>query len=143
MLHLLYHQGPLGTICLQQDSDYVCLWPVYHLYHDIAKHGYSGVVKESTGEWNGTLLSSVMRISSVCMRVMNIQSMRNNLRQNFQERQKMCLSSLSIMMMMALVLPLLHFCERDSGGLFHCGVTTNFIYILILYYPCLHGRFAR
>ena len=39
--------------------------------------------------------------------------------------------------------PLLHFCERDSGGLFHCGVTTNFIFILIPYYPYVHGRFAR
>ena len=59
--------------------------------------------------------------------------MRNNLRQNFQERQKMCLPSLSIMMFMAFVLPLLHFCERDSGGLFHCGVTTNFIFILTIH----------
>ena len=24
MLHLLYQQGPLGTVCLQQDSDNVC-----------------------------------------------------------------------------------------------------------------------
>ena len=28
MLHLLCHQGPLGIVCMQQDSDYVCLWPV-------------------------------------------------------------------------------------------------------------------
>ena len=68
--------------------------------------------------------------------------MRNNLRQNFQERQKMCLPSLSIMMLTALVLPLLHFCERDSGGLFHCGLTTNFIFILIPCYPYLHVRLA-
>ena len=27
--------------------------------------------------------------------------------------------------------PLLHFCERDSGDLFHCGETTNFIIIVI------------
>ena len=75
---------------------------------------------------------------------LHLQSMRNNLRQNFQERQKMCLPSLSIMTLTALVLPLLHFCERDSG-LFHCGVTTNFIFILIHYYPYLdlQGRFAR
>ena len=51
--------------------------------------------------------------------------------------------SLSIMMLTALVLPLHRFCERDSGGLFHCGVTTNFIFILISYYPYLHERFAR
>ena len=29
--------------------------------------------------------------------------------------------------------PLLHFCERDNGGLFHCGVTTNFIFILTIH----------
>ena len=50
----------------------MCLWTGYHLHHDTIKHGYSGVVKESTGEWNGTLLSSVMRIGSICMWVMNI-----------------------------------------------------------------------
>ena len=43
----------------------MCLWPGYHLYHDTAEHGYSGVV--STGEWNGTLLFSVMRVVSVYM----------------------------------------------------------------------------
>ena len=51
MLHMLRHQGPLGTVCLQQDSDHVCLWPGYHIHHDTAKHSCSGVVKESTGEW--------------------------------------------------------------------------------------------
>ena len=44
----------------------------YHLHHDTAKHGYSGVVKESTGEWNGALLYSVKRVGSVCVRVMNV-----------------------------------------------------------------------
>ena len=29
--------------------------------------------------------------------------------------------------------PLLHFCKRDSGGLFHCGVTTNFIFIITIH----------
>ena len=29
-------------------------------------------MKESTGEWNGALLSSVMRIGSVCMRVIDV-----------------------------------------------------------------------
>ena len=72
ILHLLCHQGPLETICLQQDSYHMCLWPGYHLHHDTDKHGYSGVVKESTGEWNGTMLSSVMRVGSVCMRVMDV-----------------------------------------------------------------------
>ena len=49
------------------------LWPPsYHLHHDTGKYGYSGVMKELTGEWNGTLLSSVMRVGSVCMRVMDI-----------------------------------------------------------------------
>ena len=128
MLQLLRHQGPLGSICLQQDSDHECLWAGYHsvmdvtvysvdlvsiifwsafthdtsgfmvwgpsviyrshicclyvsdghthvwhrpgehhllechLHHDTAKHGYSSVVKELTGEWNGALLSSVMRV---------------------------------------------------------------------------------
>ena len=72
MLHLQYHQGPLGTVCLQQDSDHVCLWPGYHLHHITAKHDYSGVVKESTREWNGTLLSSMLRVGSVCMRVKDV-----------------------------------------------------------------------
>ena len=95
MLHLLCHQGPLGTVCLQQNSDHVCLWPGYHIHHDghqwpemlthpktsnihtyllhdTAKHGYFGVEKESTGEWNGTLLSSVMRVDSVCMWVIDV-----------------------------------------------------------------------
>ena len=57
---------------LQQDSDHVCLWAGYHLHHDTAKHDYSDVVKEFTGEWNGALLSSVMRVGSVCMWVMDI-----------------------------------------------------------------------
>ena len=72
MLQLLSHQRPLETVCLQQDSDHVCLWPGYQLYHDTAKHGYSGVVKELTGKWNGALLSSVMGVGSVCMRMMNV-----------------------------------------------------------------------
>ena len=29
MLHLLCRQGSLGIVCLQHDSDYVCLWPGY------------------------------------------------------------------------------------------------------------------
>ena len=62
----------IGKLRLQQDSDHLCLWLGYLLHHDIAKHGYSGVVKESTGEWNGALLSSVMRVGSVCMRVMDV-----------------------------------------------------------------------
>ena len=69
MLHLKYHQGPLGTVCLQQDSAHVFLCSDYHC---TAKHDYSGVVKESTGERNGALLSTVMRVGSVCMRVMDI-----------------------------------------------------------------------
>ena len=68
MLHLLCNQGPLGTICLQQDSDHVCLWPSYNVHHDTTKHGYSGVVKVSTGEWNGTVIS----VGSVCIQVMDI-----------------------------------------------------------------------
>ena len=72
MLHLLYYQGPLRTVCLQQDSDYVCIWPGYHLHYDTASRATSGVVKESFGEWNGTLLPSLMRIGSVFMRVMDI-----------------------------------------------------------------------
>ena len=35
MLHLLCHQGPLGSICLQQDSDHVCLWSGYHTTMDV------------------------------------------------------------------------------------------------------------
>ena len=44
MLHLLYHEGLLGTVCLQQDSNHMCLWPGYHLHHDTEKNDYSGVV---------------------------------------------------------------------------------------------------
>ena len=33
MLHLLCHQGPLGTVCLQEDSDHMYLWPGYHLHY--------------------------------------------------------------------------------------------------------------
>ena len=40
---------------------------------ETAKHDYSGVVKESAGEWNGALLSSVMSVGSVCTRVMDLQ----------------------------------------------------------------------
>ena len=40
-------------------------------HHYTAKHGYSGVVDESTGEWNVALLCSVMRVGSVCNRVMD------------------------------------------------------------------------
>ena len=72
MLHLLCHQGPLGNVCLQQDSDHVCIWSGYHLHHYTAEHGYSGVVKESTGAWNGTLLSTAKRVGSICMRVMGV-----------------------------------------------------------------------
>ena len=50
----------------------MCLWPGYHLNFDTAKHGHSGVVKKSTGEWNGTLLFLVMRVGSVYMQVMDI-----------------------------------------------------------------------
>ena len=72
MLHLLYDQGKLGTICFHQGSDHVCLWPRYHLHHDIVKHDYRGVVKETTGEWNGALLSSVMIVGSICMGMMDV-----------------------------------------------------------------------
>ena len=78
MLHLLCHEGSLGTVCLQLNSDHVCLWPSYHLHHDTAKHGYSGVMEESTGELDGALLSSVMTVGSIqfylgiCMRVIDV-----------------------------------------------------------------------
>ena len=72
MFHLLCHQEPLRIVCLQQNLDHACLWPGYHSHHDTPKHGYSVIVNESTGEWNGPLLSSVMRVSSVCMRVMEV-----------------------------------------------------------------------
>ena len=61
-----------GNSLLAAGSDHVCLWPGYHLHQDYAKHGYSGVVKESTGAWNSALLSSVMRVGSACMRVMDV-----------------------------------------------------------------------
>ena len=59
-----------------------------------------------------------------------------------RETENVFTLSLSITMLTTLVLPLLHFCERDSGSLFNWGVTTNFIFILIPYYPYLHGRIA-
>ena len=54
----------IRTVCLQQDSDHVCFWSGYHLHQDTVKHSNSSVVIESTGEWNGALLSSVMRVGS-------------------------------------------------------------------------------
>ena len=54
------------------DLDHVCLWPGYHLHHDTAKHHYSGIVKVSTGEWNVSLLYSMMKVGSVRMRVMDV-----------------------------------------------------------------------
>ena len=42
----------------------MCLWSGYQLHHNTAKHGCSGVVKESIGEWNETLLSSAMEFAS-------------------------------------------------------------------------------
>ena len=50
----------------------MCVWAGNHLHFDTAKHGDSGVVKESTGEWNGAIVFLVMRIGSVCMRVMDV-----------------------------------------------------------------------
>ena len=55
----------IGNFCLQQDSDHVCFWPGCHLHNDTAKHGYSRVVKEWTGDRNDVLLSSVMRVGCV------------------------------------------------------------------------------
>ena len=37
ILHPLCHVGPLGTVYLQQDSDHVCLWPGYHIHHNITQ----------------------------------------------------------------------------------------------------------
>ena len=62
----------IGNCLLAAGLRFVCLWLGYHLHHDTAKHDYSDVVKESTGKWNGTLLSSVVRVGSICMRVMDI-----------------------------------------------------------------------
>ena len=72
MLLLPCHHGPLGTVCLQKNSDHMCLCPGYHQHHDTAKHGYSGVVNVSTGDCNDALLSSVMRVGSVCMRMIDV-----------------------------------------------------------------------
>ena len=38
----------------------------------ILEHHYSGVMVKSTGEWNGALLSTVMRVCSVFMWVMDL-----------------------------------------------------------------------
>ena len=54
----------IGNRLLPAGLKHEFLWPSYYLHHDTAKHGYSGVVKESVGEWNGALLSSVLRVGS-------------------------------------------------------------------------------
>ena len=73
MLQLLCHREPLGTVCLQQEPDHMCFRPGNHLDHYTTKHGYSGVVKESSGEWIGDLFSSMTRVDFVIMRVMDAQ----------------------------------------------------------------------
>ena len=50
----------------------MCLWPGYVLYDGKAKHGYCGVVKESTEVKNGALLALVMRVASLCIRLMDV-----------------------------------------------------------------------
>ena len=59
--------------------------------------------------------------------------MRNNSRQNFEERQKMYLPSLSHSCYYDVdgigATPSFIFSERDSGGLFHYVVSPNFIFI--------------
>ena len=62
MLHLLCHQGQLGTVCS----------PAFRSRVPLARLPFiSGYHPErllwSTGEWNGALLSSVMRVGSLCM----------------------------------------------------------------------------
>ena len=61
MLHLLSSRI-IGNRLLAAELDHVCLWPGFHLHHDTVKHGYSGILEKSTGEWNGALLSSVTRV---------------------------------------------------------------------------------
>ena len=62
----------LSACSRTQKKKCVCFWQGYHLHHNTAKYGYSGVMKESTGAWNGTLLSSLKRVGSVFMRVMDM-----------------------------------------------------------------------
>ena len=57
---------------LKKDSDHVCLWPGYRLQHVTAKDGYSGVVNESTGEWNDAQFSSAIRVGYACMGVTKV-----------------------------------------------------------------------
>ena len=58
MLHLLCYQGPLGTVCFQQDSDQVFLWPGYHLHHGTAKHSYGALVSWKSRLTNSLALSN-------------------------------------------------------------------------------------
>jgi hypothetical protein len=57
---------------LQQNRDHMCLWPSYYWHHDTAKQGYSGVMKNSTGKWIRNPLSLVLRVDSVCVRVIDV-----------------------------------------------------------------------
>ena len=68
--YLEVYQGQRDQRCRQKLSLLNVL--ILCLHHDTAKHGYSGVAKESTGHCNGALLSSVMSVGSVCMRVMDV-----------------------------------------------------------------------
>ena len=60
MLQLQCHQGPLGTICLYQDSDHVYLRPGYHLHQERV---------DWRMKWRSVVFSD--EIVSVCMRVMD------------------------------------------------------------------------
>ena len=61
-----------GNSLFAAELNHVCLWIGYQLLYDAVRHGYFGVVKESTGEWKGALFSSVMRVGSVCVRRIDV-----------------------------------------------------------------------
>ena len=62
LLHMLCHQGLLGTVCLQQDSCHMCIWPGYHLHHNTTKLGYSVIMKvDWRVEWCSVVFSDESR----------------------------------------------------------------------------------
>ena len=66
VLHLLCHQGPLGPVACSRTQNTSASGQDTTLYHETAKHGYSGVVKESTG------CDENMLCLYACMRVLDI-----------------------------------------------------------------------
>ena len=76
------------SVCNRTQSRVPLTRLLLNLPQDTSKHGYSGDVKESTEELNGILLSSVMRVGSVCMRVMDVYVVSVTFRRAFANNAK-------------------------------------------------------